>query len=289
MMFNDDARKQLPVVLPPVPDELFSSWIARHAGFYGVSPRAMLRHAVPNARSLRDSDNQLAEGQGRLLAHIFRREASEIRRMTFANIAISATRLVTAQPIQTCSTCVAKNENADATTAVLRSWHQAWRIICPICANPLSAVGQGSGADRGDGPPSLVYRDDALKGERLLDNYAERGVQTWASPIDLLRLLLIRRDPKPIDPEHWIETPKVLDLVVPGFDRIVAETGATIPPPDRPILPLSLRSTLLAGVSILERSGPKSIAELHSRTIGAHHANFGKIVAAILAPNKPDS
>jgi len=122
------------------------------------------------------------------------------------------------------------NENADATAAVLSSWHQAWRIICPVCANPLSAMGQGSGAERGDAPPSLVYREDALKGERLLDDYAERGVQTWASPIDLLRLLLIRRDPKPIDPEHWIETPKILDLVVPGFDRLVAETGATIPP-----------------------------------------------------------
>ena len=66
-------------------------------------------------------------------------------------------------------------------------------------------------------PPSLASWEEALEGERLLDDYAERGIQTWASPIDLLRLLLIRRDPKPIDPEHWIETPKVLDLVIPGF------------------------------------------------------------------------
>ena len=64
MTSSDGARKQLPVVLPPVPDEHLSSWIARHAGFYGVSARAMLRHAVPNARSLRDADNQLAEEQG---------------------------------------------------------------------------------------------------------------------------------------------------------------------------------------------------------------------------------
>jgi hypothetical protein len=38
----------------------------------------------------------------------------------------------------------------------------------------------------------------------------------------LLKRLLIRRDPKPIDPEHWIETPKVLDLVVPGFNQLTA-------------------------------------------------------------------
>src|SRR5277367_5473833 len=104
-------------------------------------------------------------------------------------------------------------------------------------------------------------------------------MQTWASPIDLLRLLLIRRDPKPIDSEHWIETPKILDLVVPGFDRFTAANGATIPPANKPILPLSHRPTLLAGVPIFKRSGPKIIAELHDRTIGAHHAQFGAIAA----------
>ena len=89
-------------------------------------------------------------------------------------------------------------------------------------------------------------------------NYAERGIQTWASPIDSLRLLLIRRDPKPIDPEHWIETPKILDLVVPGFDRFTVANGATIPPANKPILPLSLRPTLLAGVATLSVRAPKS-------------------------------
>ena len=31
MNSGDGDKKQLPVVLPPVPDELLSSWIARHA------------------------------------------------------------------------------------------------------------------------------------------------------------------------------------------------------------------------------------------------------------------
>ncbi len=129
-----------------------------------------------------------------------------------------------------------------------------------------------------------------LEGERLLDDFAERGIQTWASPIDLLRLLLIRRDPKQIDPERWIEPPKVLDLVIPGFDRlIVAATGTSIPPADRPILPLSLRPALLAGIAIVERSGPKIIAELHGRTIGAYYAHFGTIAASILASQHPIS
>ena len=52
-----------------------------------------------------------------------------------------------------------------------------------------------------DDPPSLASWEKVLKGQRLIDDFAERGIQTWASPIDMLRLLLIRRDPKQIDPE----------------------------------------------------------------------------------------
>ena len=77
MTSGDGDKKQLPVVLPPVADELLSSWIARHGAYYNVSPRAMLRHAFPNARSLRAADDHLTDEQGRLLAHIFRRELLE--------------------------------------------------------------------------------------------------------------------------------------------------------------------------------------------------------------------
>ena len=270
MNSHDGDKKQLPVVLPPAADELLSSWIARHGAFYNVSARAMLRHAVPKARSLRAADDHLTEEQGRLLAHIFRRELSGIRRMTFVNIQSSARRLIAAEAIQTCQTCAVDKADVGVKAPILRSWRQAWRITCPVCRSHLRAIGQGSVINRKDDPPSLASWEEVLEGERLLDDFAERGIRTWASPIDLLRLLLIRRDPKPIDPERWIETPKVLDLVIPGFDHLVAETGTIIPPADRPILPLSLRPALLAGIAIVERSGPKIIAELHGRTIGAY-------------------
>jgi hypothetical protein len=208
--------------------------------------------------------------------------------MTFANISISARRLVAAEPIQTCSTCATKKMGTDVNAAILHSWLQAWRITCPVCGYQLSAVGQGRAANNDDGSPSLASWEEALGGERLLDDYAERGIQTWASPIHLLRLLLIRRDPKRIDAEHWIETPKVLDLVVPGFDRLVAAAGMPIPSGDRPILPLALRPALFAGIAIVERSGPTIIAELHRRTMGAYHAYFGTIAAGILAPRRPE-
>ena len=285
MNSRDDDKKQLPVILPPVADELLSSWIARHGAFYNVSPRAMLRHAVPNARSPRAADDHLTEEEGRLLAHIFRRELSGIRRMTFVNLQSSARHLIAAKAIQTCQTCAVDKVDVGAIAPILRSWRQAWRITCPVCGSRLCARGQGSATANEDGVNSLASWPDALEGQRLLDDYAERGIRTWASPVDLLRLVLIRRDPKPIDPDHWIETPKVLDLIVPGFDRLVAATGTVIPPAGRPILPLSLRPALLAGIAIVERSGPRIIAELHGRTIGAYHAHFGTVAARILASN----
>ena len=167
-------------------------------------------------------------------------------------------RLIAAEAIQTCQTCAVDKTDVGVKAPILRSWRQAWRITCPVCRSLMRAMGQGSVTSSEDDPPSLVSWEEVLEGERLLDDYAERGIQTWASPIDLLRLLLIRRDPKPIDPERWIETPKVLDLVIPGFDRLVAATGTSIPPADRPILPLLLRPALLAGIAIVERLGPKS-------------------------------
>ncbi len=289
MNSRDGDKKQLPVVLRPIADELLSSWIARHGAFYNVSPRAMLRHAVPDARSLRAADDHLTDEQGGLLAHIFRRELSDIRRMTFVNVQSSARRLIAAEAIQVCQTCAVDKADVGATAPILRSWRQARRITCPVCGSHLCARGQGSAADSEDGLSSLASWEDALEGQRLLDDYAERGIQTWASPVDFLRLVLIRRDPKPIDPDHWIETPKVLGLIIPGFDRLVAATGTIIPPADRPILPLSLRPALLAGIAIAERSGPKIITELHGRTIGAYHAHFGTIAARILASQHPIS
>ncbi|WP_417021035.1 TniQ family protein [Candidatus Phyllobacterium onerii] len=39
-------------MLPPAADEILSSWISRHAAFYGVPPMTMLQHCLPQATSL---------------------------------------------------------------------------------------------------------------------------------------------------------------------------------------------------------------------------------------------
>ncbi|WP_254679205.1 TniQ family protein [Celeribacter baekdonensis] len=53
----------LPVTLPPLPGELLSSWISRHAEFYCVTPLTMLRHCLPESASLRAIDLMLSIDQ----------------------------------------------------------------------------------------------------------------------------------------------------------------------------------------------------------------------------------
>jgi hypothetical protein len=58
-----EPRRQLPIILLPVSDELLYSWITRHATFYGVPPLIMLRHCLPEASSLRAADFRLTDVQ----------------------------------------------------------------------------------------------------------------------------------------------------------------------------------------------------------------------------------
>src|SRR5260370_29931938 len=90
MTSDGGATKPLPVVLAPVTDELLSSWIARHAAFYGVAPLTMLRHGIPDASSLRTIDTTPTPEQANLVAHLFRCEPVDIRRMTFADLSKAA-------------------------------------------------------------------------------------------------------------------------------------------------------------------------------------------------------
>ncbi len=73
--------RQLPVVLPPVADELLSSWIGRHASFYGVAGGRLLRHYALEADSLRELDLKLTSYDERPLAHLLRYDPHVIRNM----------------------------------------------------------------------------------------------------------------------------------------------------------------------------------------------------------------
>jgi hypothetical protein len=70
----------------------------------------------------------------------------------------------------------------------------------------------------------------------------------------------MRRNPKTLKPEKRIGSPRILGIIVPEFEAVVAKSRISLPSGASPILPLRLRPALLAGIAIVERAGFKAIA-----------------------------
>jgi hypothetical protein len=134
----------------------------------------------------------------------------------------------------------------------------------------------------------VIASDFALRGERLLDAEAERGKGTWASPVDIARLLLMRRVPKPPPDEGEFWRFRVLGAIIPELDDLVAGNPASLPTSGTPILSLYLRPALLAGVAIVDRAGPGMLPMLQSHTMGENRARFRQLAEkAIAQARKP--
>ncbi|MDF9302006.1 TniQ family protein [Tritonibacter mobilis] len=259
-------KGRLPVVLPPFAGELFSSWIARHAAFYGVPAPTMLRHCLPEAVSLHIADRTLSRDQAIRLAEMFSMDAETVRQMTFANLQKTAHRFIAKEPLQRCSNC--KSGNSDP-GPILRSQLLGWRIICPHCGRPFQDL-----VHCNRGRPFNQYHAAALRGEKLLQDDAERGIQTWTSPLELARLLLMRRVPWPFPRDAELWRYRVLGVVIPDLDNVLAREKSFPPSPKHPIVPLHIRPALLAGVAIVERAGPEMLLMLQAHTFGHNRNRF---------------
>ncbi|WP_353000328.1 TniQ family protein [Mesorhizobium sp. M0808] len=275
------GTRPLPVILKPVPDELLSSWITRHADFYGVAPLTMLRHAMPEATSLRQTDTNLGPTAAVGIARLFRTQPSTILAMTTSGFPKSAAQLVAPRAIQCCIPCCEQNRSRGAATAVQRSWTEGWRITCPVCRQRQQETREGSSALASTSLPFEDLWVDAVQGERLIDQSLTGASVGWVSPIDIVRLLLIRRCPKPVRHHPSIGRCTILGAVVPGFDELVAEQRLPRPTIARPILPIGLRMALLAGVSIVYQAGPTYVSGLKRQTLGAYYTRFAAIDARI--------
>ncbi len=269
------ASRQPPVRLRPFTDELLSSWLCRHASFYAVPPLVMLRHCLPEIPSLRAADLDLSADQAKRLASMFSIEPGAVRSMTFAKVAGISRRLIGAKPLQSCPHCCPVPLGCGP---ILRSQLLGWRITCPMCGALLNDKN-----GRRVTSPFRQHRDAALRGERLLDAEAERGTWTWASPVDIARLLLMRRIPKPPPSEEEFWRFRVLGAIVPELDDLLATERENLPASGSPILPLHLRPALLAGVAIVDRAGPGMMRMLQGHRMGDNKARFGEIAERSIA------
>ncbi len=137
----DDA-KPLPIILKPVPDELLSWWLQRHAAFYGLKQSEFLRHLLPDStgRLLHVIDMQLPQSAAERLGRFFRCDQAEIRRMTHRDLAKEARWFVSPEPIQFCPACRSRALDLGGQEAVLRGSQRKWRITCSLCGSKLSPV-----------------------------------------------------------------------------------------------------------------------------------------------------
>ncbi|MEP3329783.1 TniQ family protein [Sedimentitalea sp.] len=267
---------RLPVTLPPAPDELLSSWISRHAAFYAVTPQTILNHCLPEAASLRAVDLHLPKGQARRIASMFSTDSTTVRSMTFEKATKPVHRFIARVPIQS---CVKYTPSMPGPVPIRRSQLQGWRITCPICGDWLH---DGTRAD--DSKALAPYRDAALQGEKLLNDEAEGGTPSWGSPMELARLLLIRRISWPLPREDDLWRYRVLGVLIPEFDAILATLTSFHHSPKHPILPLHVRHALLAGVAIVHRSGPEMLRMLQWHTFGPTRNKFIQATDHLVSP-----
>lgn len=272
---------QLPVVLPPLTDELLSSWICRHAVFYGVLPVTMLQHCLSDAPSMRAIDLRLTAEQGARIAHVFRTDAAIVRQMGFANLCPESHRWIAAKSMQFCANC-RRQENSNGPDPGRRSQLLGWRITCSQCGSPLSDNEGNAVAS-----PINSYWNEALNGQHLIDDEAQHGVQSWAPPMELARLLLMRRDPRTSNAAAN-GNPRLLGAVLPEIDAVLANSRIVLPSPAKPILPHMLRPALLAAVAILERQGSSMLTQLEAKMIGQNRSRFRELAATMLGiPPEP--
>lgn len=278
------ATKSLPVVLKPVEDELLSSWIARHAEYYSVSPLAMLRHCLPDAISLRAADLRLCSEQAARIAHIFHSTPAEIRSMSHVDIPQDAARLLAPKAVQICLTCAQVNAQRHVAAARLRSSFEGWRLTCRNCGSMLVEVGErGQPRAQEQGAMFVHLWRAALRGQNLFENAIVNNSWPWASPIHILRLLLVRRSCKSVDLSKGIDKGCTANLIVPSLDEIVCRLSLGPLRRRSLVLPISIRPALLAAVSIVVDRGPDAIEVLAGATIGGYRVQFDKIVSQLRA------
>ncbi len=244
--------RQLPVVLPPLPDELLSSWIGRHASFYGVTGGCLVRHYALDATSLRALDLKLTLYDQRKLAHLLRYDPYLIRNMTQSRgRSHPAWLIATMRPMQVCRRCSTHHGAETATRgARLRSWMEGWRLGCPVCGAPMVDARPFDLLARPDPASPLLasVAEPARQGEQIMTRAVHLGRRGHPLLVLMRNLLLPRASPMRGGP-FGDEIPRLLDVVLPGFDRFLYQFYPGFKRPGTLLLPLSIRIPVLAGVA----------------------------------------
>ena len=166
---EDDAHRPLPVVLKPVADELLSSWLARHAAYYGVTGPFFAKWLMLGTRNLSVLDHRLGLAQVARLSEKLRCDPIALIAMTFIDTPAGSAELICRNRApQICRPCADRHAREGASGAVPKHWRKAWRVTCPACGAPLSDTNE-----RPDSGETL--RDTSPFARRMEGSFSRRG------------------------------------------------------------------------------------------------------------------
>lgn len=284
-MLINAARRPLPVVLDPTPDELLSSWLHRHAAFYGLTEPMLISWLKLESKKLRSLDFRPGLGQIARIVDSLRTDPMDVVAMTHTALPIEVAALVgRGKPIQFCRTCCERHRAADTPGAVLKSWLEAWRVTCPLCGSPLSEIeGPRAGCDTVRNTSPFGDHWDAAKiGEELVNRHLRGEPTPLASPIAMMRLLLILNRPQTTQPPEGYNKSWLLNEIVPGFDAEALRIAPSISKGANAMVPLYLRIALLAGLAVAAKNAADTIQRLRPFCRPVYRKRFDELAYAAL-------
>ena len=272
-----DIIKSLPIVLREQPDELLSSWLARHARYYGVGRLRLLHHCRLSSPTLEALDQEISFGQQIMLAGYFHREPSEIAAMSHVAVKPEFHNLIRrSHPVQWCQYCSKVAERSEGGSAIGKSWMQGWRITCRICGNRLVDT-SATFESKTHWDSFARYWEMGCEGEAIFESCLSNPAQSGPSPMTALRLLLMPRRPFPRELWDGYRPSRLLNVVLPGFDDLVHRLGLKAAQFHNFVHFVGLRVPLLAGVAIVMRDPVNVISQLRDNLSFQDRDRFASI------------
>ncbi len=135
----------------------------------------------------------------------------------------------------------------------MRSWMEGWRISCPACGTAMVDSRPLNLLNRADPADLLLVRvaEHADEGELIMEQ-AVRRERPNGPLITLMRNLLLPRA-RPTQTSSAADIPRLLEMVVPGFDDFPRNSSPGFRRPGTLLLPMSIRVPVLAGVARVAR------------------------------------
>ena len=285
MTIAEVLPEPLPLVLDEAPDESLSSWLNRHAEFYGVSPSALNLRAGINTPSFARIDYWPTAGEACSIASAMRRTPEMILSMTHRPYhGRLATMIARGKPVLACPECQTIHRRDKRATVLLKSWSHGWRITCPVCSSRLQEITEGKIY-----PPANAFDhvwDEARNGEEMLASIDQLPTDRAAFAVALLHLLLLPRSRTRNDVQRQIWRGRVLDVVIPGFDDVDRHAPFTVHTATPLVAPLPIRVALLAGLWRTQNN-PDLYDRIESACSGRESIRFDAAKIKLLADAHP--